>query len=72
MLLQISYDEKSPYKINQKCELAENYLKSDFKSSEVLLLLGNLKMLQRKEDTACFYIRESLKINPLPFEAGLS
>ena len=26
-------------------------------------------MLQRKEDTACFYIRESLKINPLPFEA---
>jgi tetratricopeptide (TPR) repeat protein len=26
-------------------------------------------MHQRKEDTACFYIRESLKINPLPFEA---
>jgi tetratricopeptide (TPR) repeat protein len=69
MLLQISYDEKSPYNIIQICELAESYLKSDFKSSEVLLLLGNLKMHQRKEDTACFYIRESLKINPLPFEA---
>ena len=69
MLLQISYDEKSPFNINQICELAESYLKSDFKSSEVLLLLGNLKMHQRKEDTACFYIRESLKINPLPFEA---
>ena len=69
MLLQISYEEKSPFNINQICRLAESYLKSDFQSSEVLLLLGNLKMHQRKEDTACFYIRESLKINPLPFEA---
>jgi len=69
MLLQISYDDKSPYNIDQICELAESFLKSDFKNSEVLLLLGNLKMHQRKEDTACFYIRESLKINPLPFEA---
>lgn len=69
MLLQISYEEKSPFNINQICRLAESYLKSDFQSSEVLLLLGDLKMHQRKEDTACFYIRESLKINPLPFEA---
>ena len=69
MLLQISYDDKSPYNIDQICELAESFLKADFKNSEVLLLLGNLKMHQRKEDTACFYIRESLKINPLPFEA---
>ncbi len=69
MLLQISYEEKSPFNINQICRLAESYLKSNFQSSEVLLLLGNLKMHQRKEDTACFYIRESLKINPLPFEA---
>tara|TARA_Y100000991_G_scaffold211066_1_gene193118 strand:- start:2976 stop:4721 length:1746 start_codon:yes stop_codon:yes gene_type:complete len=69
MLLQISYDEKSPYNLDQICKLSESYLKSDFQSSEVLLLLGNLKMHQRKEDTACFYIRESLKINPLPFEA---
>jgi len=69
MLLQISYDDKSPYNIDQICELAESFLKSDFKNSEVLLLLGNLKMHQRKEDTACFYIRESLKINPLPFKA---
>tara|TARA_Y100000768_G_C23981351_1_gene685975 strand:+ start:1614 stop:3359 length:1746 start_codon:yes stop_codon:yes gene_type:complete len=69
MLLQISYDEKSPYSLDQICKLSESYLKLDFQSSEVLLLLGNLKMHQRKEDTACFYIRESLKINPLPFEA---
>ena len=69
MLLQISYDEKSPYNISQISKLAESYLKSDFQSSEILLLLGNLKMHQRKEDTACFYIRESLEINPLPFEA---
>ena len=34
MLLQISYDEKSPYNINQICKLAESYLKSDFQSSE--------------------------------------
>jgi tetratricopeptide (TPR) repeat protein len=69
MLLQISYDEKSPFNVNQICKLAENYLKLDFQNSEVLLLLGKLKMHQRKEDTACFYIRESLKINPLPFES---
>ena len=69
MLLQISYDEKSPFNINQICKLAESYLKSDFQNSEVLLLLGKLKMHQRKEDTACFYIRESLKINPLPYES---
>jgi tetratricopeptide (TPR) repeat protein len=69
ILLQISYDDKSPYNIDQICELAESFLKADFKNSEVLLLRGNLKMHQRKEDTACFYIRESLKINPLPFEA---
>jgi tetratricopeptide (TPR) repeat protein len=68
MLLEIAYDKKSPYNINQICKLSESYLKTDFKSSEVLLLLGNLKMHQRNEDTACFYIRESLKINPLPFE----
>jgi tetratricopeptide (TPR) repeat protein len=68
MLLEIAYDKKSPYNINQICKLSESYLKTDFKSSEVLLLLGNLKMYQRNEDTACFYIRESLKINPLPFE----
>ena len=69
MLFQISYDDKSHYNIEQTCELAESFLKADFKNPEVLLLLGNLKMHQRKEDTACFYIRESLKINPLPFEA---
>ena len=69
MLLQISYDEKSPFNINQICKLAESYLKLDFQNSEVLLLLGKLKMHQRKEDTACFYIRESLKINPLPYES---
>ena len=69
MLLQISYDEKSPFNVNQICKLAESYLKLDFQNSEVLLLLGKLKMHQRKEDTACFYIRESLKINPLPFES---
>ena len=72
MLLQISYDEKSPFNVNQICKLAESYLKSDFQNSEVLLLLGKLKMHQRKEDTACFYIRESLKINPLPLNLGLS
>ena len=69
MLLQIAYDEKSPYNLNQICKLSESYLKSDFQNSDVLLLLGNLKMHQKKEDTACFYIREFLKINPFPFEA---
>ena len=33
--------------------------------------MGNLKMMQGKEDTACYYLRESLNINSLPIDAWI-
>ena len=69
ILLQISYDKSSPYNISEVCNLAQSFLSIDSKNSDVLLLMGDFKMLLREEDTACYYIRESLKINPSPFNA---
>ena len=69
ILLQISYDKSSPYNISEVCDLAQSFLSFDSKNSDILLLMGEFKMLLRKEDTACYFIRESLKINPLPFSA---
>ena len=69
ILMQISYDKSSPYNISEVCNLAKSFLSIDSKNSDVLLLMGDFKMLLREEDTACYYIRESLKINPSPFNA---
>lgn len=69
ILMQISYDKSSPYNISEVCNLAQRFLSIDSKNSDVLLLMGDFKMLLREEDTACYYIRESLKINPSPFNA---
>ena len=69
ILMQISYDKSSPYNISEVCNLAQIFLSIDSKNSDVLLLMGDFKMLLREEDTACYYIRESLKINPSPFNA---
>ena len=69
ILMQISYDKSSPYNISEVCNLAQSFLAIDSKNSDVLLLMGDFKMLLREEDTACYYIRESLKINPSPFNA---
>ena len=69
ILMQISYDKSSPYNISEVCNLAQSFLSIDSKNSDVLLLMGDFKMLLREEDTACYYIRESLKINPSPFNA---
>ena len=69
ILMQISYDKSSPYNISEVCNLAQRFLSIDSKNSDVLLLMGDFKMLLKEEDTACYYIRESLKINPSPFNA---
>ena len=69
ILMQISYEKSSPYNISEVCNLAQSFLSIDSKNSDVLLLMGDFKMLLREEDTACYYIRESLKINPSPFNA---
>ena len=69
ILMQISYEKSSPYNISEVCNLAQSFLSIDSKNCDVLLLMGDFKMLLREEDTACYYIRESLKINPSPFNA---
>lgn len=69
ILMQISYEKSSPYNISEVCNLAQSFLSIDSKNSDVLLLMGDFKMLLKEEDTACYYIRESLRINPSPFNA---
>ena len=51
--------------------LIHNFLKEHPNNSDVLLIMGNLKMMQGKEDTACYYLRKSLNINSLPIDAWI-
>jgi len=69
MLLQIFYDKNSPYSMSQMSNLTEYFLKEHPNNSDVLLIVGNLKMMEGDEDTGCSYLRKSLKINSLPIEA---
>ena len=71
MLLQIFYDKKSPYSLFETSHLIHNFLKEHPNNSDVLLIMGNLKMMQGKEDTACYYLRKSLSINSLPIDAWI-
>ena len=71
MLLQIFYDKNSPYSLFETSSLIHNFLEEHPNNSDVLLIMGNLKMMQGKEDTACYYLRESLKINSLPIDAWI-
>ena len=71
MLLQIFYDKNSPYSLFETSSLIHNFLEEHPNDSDVLLIMGNLKMMQGKEDTACYYLRESLKINSLPIDAWI-
>ena len=71
MLLQIFYDKNSPYSLFETSNLIHNFLEEHPNNSDVLLIMGNLKMMQGKEDTACYYLRESLNINSLPIDAWI-
>ena len=71
MLLQIFYDKNSPYSLFETSSLIHNFLEEHPNNSDVLLIMGNLKMMQGKEDTACYYLRESLNINSLPIDAWI-
>lgn len=68
ILLQISYDQGSPYTLNNVNQLTELFLNLHPKNSSVLLFFGNLKFLLRKEDSACYYLRKSLEINPNEYD----
>ena len=71
MLLQIFYDKNSPYSLFETSNLIHNFLKEHPNNSDVLLILGNLKMMQGKEDTACYFLRKSLNINSLPIDGWI-
>lgn len=71
MLLQIFYDKNSPYSLFETSNLIHNFLKEHPNNSDVLLIMGNLKMMQGKEDTACYFLRKSLNINSLPIDGWI-
>lgn len=71
MLFQIFYDENSPYSLFETSNLIHNFLKEHPNNSDVLLIMGNLKMMQGKEDTACYFLRKSLNINSLPIDGWI-
>ena len=71
ILSQISYDQFSPYTLNDVDELTKLFINIHPNNSEILLFFGNLKFLQRKEDSACLYLRKSLLLNPLEYDAWI-
>ncbi len=68
ILSQISYDQNSPYTINNVNELTGIFLTQHPNNSAVLLFFGNLKFLLRQEDSACYYLRKALGINPNEYD----
>tara|TARA_Y100000385_G_scaffold91038_2_gene93930 strand:+ start:559 stop:2277 length:1719 start_codon:yes stop_codon:yes gene_type:complete len=68
ILSQISYDQNSPYTINNVNELTRIFLTQHPNNSSVLLFFGNLKFLLRQEDSACYYLRKALAIRPNEFD----
>ena len=71
MLLQIFYDKNSPYSTLQTENLIQDFLIEHPNNSDMLLIMGNLQMMEGKEDTACYFIRKSLSINSQPIEAWI-
>ena len=71
ILSQISYDKFSPYTLNDVDELTRLFIDIHPENSEILLFFGNLKFLQQKEDSACLYLRKSLVLNPLAYDAWI-
>ena len=67
ILSQISYDQNSPYTLNNVSDLTKIFLNKHPDNSSILLFYGNLKFLQQEHDSACHYLRKSLRINPLDY-----
>lgn len=68
ILIQISYDQDSPYTLNNVNTLTNIFLDIHPKNSSVLLFFGNLKFLENKEDSACYFLRKSLLLNPNEYD----
>ena len=68
ILSQISYDQNSPYTINNVNELTEIFLNQHPKNSSVLLFFANLKFLLHQEDSACYYLRKVLNLNSSEYD----
>ena len=68
ILTQISYDQDSPYTINNVSELTGIFLNQHPNNSSVLLFFGNIKFLLRQEDSACYYLRKALDIDPSEYD----
>ena len=51
--------------------LSKKFLIEHSQNSDVLLLVGNLHMMNRKVDSACYYLRESLKYDPSEIEVWI-
>jgi tetratricopeptide (TPR) repeat protein len=68
ILLQISYEKNSSFKISELELFLNNFLTFHKKNSNAFLLFADIKFLQNKNDSACIYLRKSLFIDPFPFE----
>ena len=68
ILSQISYDQNSPYTINNVNELTGIFLNQHPNNSAILLFFGNLKFLLQQEDSACYYLRKALLISPNEYD----
>ena len=71
ILLQIAYDSNSPFSVEEIYLLSKKFLIEHSQNSDVLLLVGNLHMMSRKVDSACYYLRESLKYDPSEIEVWI-
>tara|TARA_B100001287_G_scaffold9362_1_gene7221 strand:- start:1939 stop:3630 length:1692 start_codon:yes stop_codon:yes gene_type:complete len=67
ILSQISYDQNSPYTLNNVSDLTKIFINKHPDNSTMLLFYGNLKFLLQEQDSACHYLRKSLMINPLDY-----
>ena len=68
ILLQISYEKNSSFKISELELFLKKFLDFHKKNSDAFLLYADIKFLQNKNDDACSYLRKSLAINPIPFD----
>lgn len=71
ILLQIAYDNNSPYSTQEVTLLSKKFLIEHYENSDVLILLSNLHMMNRNIDSASFYLRESLKFNSSDIEVWI-
>ena len=71
ILLQIAYDNYSPYSTQEITQLSKKFLIEHYENSDVLLLLSNLHMMNSNIDSASYYLRESLKFNPSDIEVWI-